>query len=47
MKIWEKKLNGAFSSHNMFVMMADIQLKEGAEEDFKSWFSESNKYCSR
>ena len=27
----------------MFVMMADIQLKEGVEEDFKAWFSESNK----
>ena len=46
MKILEKKLNGTFSSHNMFVMMADIQLKEGAEDDFKSWFSESNKVLS-
>jgi len=46
MKIWEKKLSGIFSSHNMFVMMADIHLKEGAEEDFKSWFSESNKVLS-
>jgi len=27
----------------MFVMMADIQLKEGTENDFKSLFSESNK----
>jgi heme-degrading monooxygenase HmoA len=26
----------------MFIMMADIQLKEGAEDDFKRWFSESN-----
>ncbi|MGY5142583.1 MAG: antibiotic biosynthesis monooxygenase family protein [Nitrosopumilus sp.] len=26
----------------MFIMMADIQLKEGAEDDFKKWFSESN-----
>jgi heme-degrading monooxygenase HmoA len=42
----EKKLNGYFSSHNMFVMMADVQLKEGAEEDFKKWFSESNKVLS-
>jgi len=32
-----------FSSHSMFVMMADIQLKEGTEDDFKAWFSESNK----
>jgi len=24
-------------------MMADVQLKEGAEDDFKKWFSESNK----
>jgi heme-degrading monooxygenase HmoA len=46
MKILEKKLNGNFSSHNMFVMMADIELKEGAEDDFKSWFSESNKVLS-
>ncbi|MHA7646929.1 antibiotic biosynthesis monooxygenase family protein [Nitrosopumilus sp. S4] len=30
----------------MFVMMADIQLKDGAEEDFKKWFSESNKVLS-
>lgn len=42
----EKKLNGYFCSHNMFVMMADVQLKEGAEEDFKKWFSESNKVLS-
>ncbi len=27
----------------MFVMIADIQLKDGAEEDFKKWFAESNK----
>ena len=33
-------------SHDMFVMMADVQLKEGAEDDFKSWFSESNKALS-
>ncbi|MGB0724308.1 MAG: antibiotic biosynthesis monooxygenase family protein [Nitrosopumilus sp.] len=30
----------------MFVMMADIQLKEGAENDFKTLFSESNKVLS-
>ena len=42
----EKKLNGFFSSHNMFVMIAEVQLKEGAEDDFKSWFSESNKVLS-
>ena len=30
----------------MFVMMADVQLKEGMEEDFKNWFSESNKILS-
>ncbi len=46
MKILEKKLNGTFSSHSMFVMMADVQLKEGAEDDFKSWFLESNKVLS-
>ncbi len=46
MKILEKKFNGNFSRFDMFVMMADIQLKEGAEEDFKNWFSESNKVLS-
>ena len=46
MIILEKKLNGTFSSHSMFVMMADVSLKEGAEDDFKSWFSESNKVLS-
>jgi len=43
MKILEKKLNGYFLNCDMFVMIADVQLKEGAEDDFKSWFSESNK----
>ena len=46
MKIFEKKLSGCFSSRDMFVMIADVQLKEGAEDDFKSWFSESNKVLS-
>ncbi|MDH3312956.1 MAG: antibiotic biosynthesis monooxygenase [Nitrosopumilus sp.] len=43
MKILAKKFNGDICSHNMFVMMADVQLKDGAEDDFKKWFSESNK----
>ena len=43
MEILEKKLNGIYHGFTMFVMMADIQLKEGAEEGFKEWFSESNK----
>ena len=30
----------------MFVMIAEVSLKEGAEDDFKSWFSESNKVLS-
>jgi len=30
----------------MFVMIADVQLNCGVEEDFKSWFSESNKVLS-
>ena len=30
----------------MFIMMADVQLKEGAENDFKTLFSESNKVLS-
>ncbi|MHA7734382.1 antibiotic biosynthesis monooxygenase family protein [Nitrosopumilus sp. S6] len=31
----------------MFVMIADVQLKDGAEDDFKSWFIESNKVLSK
>lgn len=31
----------------MFVMIADVQLKDGVEEDFKSWFSESNKVLAK
>lgn len=46
MKILEKKLNGVFFNNIMFVMIADVQLEEGAEDDFKSWFSESNKVLS-
>lgn len=42
----EKKLNGSFLISDMFVMIADVQLKEGAEDDFKAWFSESNKVLS-
>ena len=30
----------------MFVMIVDVQLKDGVEDDFKSWFSESNKVLS-
>jgi len=30
----------------MFVMIAEVQLKEGVEDDFKNWFSESNKVLS-
>ena len=30
----------------MFVMMADVQLREGTEDDFKTLFSESNKILS-
>ena len=46
MKILEKKLNGNFVNYDMFVMIADVQLKDGAEDGFKSWFSESNKALS-
>ncbi len=46
MEILEKKLNGTFSSHSMFVMIADVSLKDGVEDDFKNWFSESNKVLS-
>lgn len=31
----------------MFIVIADIQLKEGLESDFKEWFSESNKVLSK
>ncbi|RNJ76285.1 MAG: antibiotic biosynthesis monooxygenase [Nitrosopumilus sp. H8] len=31
----------------MFVMIADITLKEGAEDGFKAWLSESNKALSK
>ena len=27
----------------MFVMIADVQLKDGSEEEFKAWFAESNR----
>ena len=30
----------------MFVMIAEVSLKEGAEDDFKSWLSETNKVLS-
>jgi len=41
-----KEIKWLFSSHGMFVMIADVKLKDGAEDDFKSWFSESNKVLS-
>ena len=31
----------------MLVVIADIKLKNGVEEDFKKWFSESNKILSK
>ena len=31
----------------MFIVIADIKLKEGLESDFKEWFSESNKTLSK
>ena len=46
MNIVEKELIGDFFKNGMFVMIADVQLKDGAEDDFKSWFSESNKTLS-
>ncbi|MDP6327673.1 MAG: antibiotic biosynthesis monooxygenase [Nitrosopumilus sp.] len=46
MNIVEKELIGDFFKKGMFVMIADVQLKDGAEDDFKSWFSESNKTLS-
>ena len=37
---------GSFLIFCMFVMMADVQLKDGTEDDFKTLFSESNKILS-
>ena len=31
----------------MFIVMADIQLKDGLESEFSEWFSESNKILSQ
>jgi len=31
----------------MFVVISDIQLKQDSVEDFKKWFSESNKTVSK
>ena len=31
----------------MLVVIADIKLKKGKEEEFKKWFSESNKTLSK
>ncbi len=39
------KLN--HTTHAMFVVMADIQLRNGIEDDFKAWFSESNQALSK
>ena len=30
----------------MFVVIVDLQLKDGADDDFKAWFSESNRVLS-
>lgn len=30
----------------MFLVIADVKLKEGLEEEFRDWFSESNKILS-
>ena len=30
----------------MFIVMADVQLKESVESEFNKWFSESNKILS-
>jgi len=42
-----KEIKWCFFSYAMFVMIADVQLKDGAESDFKNWFSESNKVLSK
>ena len=31
----------------MFIVVADIKLKDGLESDFAEWFSESNKILSK
>ena len=30
----------------MFVVIVDLQLKDGTDDDFKAWFSESNRALS-
>jgi len=42
-----KEIKWCYPSHGMFVMIADVQLKDGAEDGFKAWFSESNKVLSK
>ena len=46
MKNLRKEIKWVSLSVIMFIMMADVQLKEGAENDFKTLFSESNKVLS-
>lgn len=31
----------------MFVVVSDIKLKKGSEDDFKKWFSEANQVVSK
>ena len=31
----------------MFIIMADVKLKDGLESEFRDWFSESNKILSK
>ena len=46
MKNLRKEIKWVSLSVIMFIMMADVQLKEGVENDFKTLFSESNKVLS-
>ncbi len=46
MKNLRKEIKWVSLSVIMFIMMADVQLKDGAENDFKTLFSESNKVLS-
>ena len=46
MKNLRKEIKWVSLSVIMFIMMADVQLKDGTENDFKTLFSESNKVLS-
>lgn len=46
-RILEKKLLGENQKSIMFVVIAEIKLKNELKSEFKEWFSESNKVLSK